>query len=176
MTRRVLPIDFVARRSFRTPALSGFVVLEWLATLALLGSLAAVGVNTLHRDEPQVAGSVQLLAADLLWARSEAVRLETPVRVTFSAASNSYRVTFDPGDRPPRLAFERSLNRDFPLASLVGADPALTQTLLFDSRGLPQGLQTAAKIEVASSLDPSFKRCLFVGPRGLLTYNETCAL
>ena len=178
MTRRVLSVEFVARRRFK-PAftLSGFNILELLATLALLGMLGGLGVSNLQRDQPQVGGSVQVLTADLLWARSEAIRLHSPIRVTFSATSNSYRVVYETleGGRTPQLAFERDLNRDFPLARLVNPDHAATQSLLFDARGVPQGLRSAARIEVASSLDATFKKCIVIEPKGLLTYKETCA-
>ncbi len=181
MTRRVLPLsptEFVARRPLVAPNVSGFVVLELLATICLLGSLGAVGLSNLHRDKPQVGGSLQLLAADLLWARSEAIRLDTPVRVTYSATTNSYRVAYEGDDSTSYVAFERDLKRDFPLARLVptASTDAATQTFLFDARGVPQGLQTAAKVEIASSLDPTFKRCLFINPKGLITANETCSL
>ena len=151
------------------------MVLELLATLALLGLLGGLGVSNLQRDKPQVGGSLQLLTSDLLWARSEAVRSNTPVRVVFSATSDSYRVVYEASGRSPQLILERDLSSAFPLVKLVHPSQAAAQTILFDARGVPQNF-SAAKIELASSRDATFKRCLFVEPSGLLTYSRTCAL
>lgn len=178
MTRRI-PVAFGApRRTWVYPTLSNSTILEVLATLALLGLLGGLGVSNLQRAEPQVGSGIQILASDLLWARSEAVRLRTPIRVTFSAATNSYRVTYESleGDRELKIAFERDLSRDFPLIKLVEPGHATPQTVLFDARGTPRGLRSAAKIEIASSLDSGLRRCIFLEPKGLVTYSQTCAL
>lgn len=174
MTRRVSPVEFSANRHFGAAGLNTSALLEGLAILALLGTLALLGLTGWQRSEPQVGGGVQLLTTDLLWVRSEAIRLNTPIRVTFDTDTNSYRVAYENSvGAAPQLMFERTLKRDFPLIKLVN-EPASTQTVLFDSRGVPQGLDAAVKIEVAS-VDASFKSCVFVQPKGRVTYSRTCA-
>lgn len=175
MTRRVSPIEFSTNRHFGAAGLNTSALLEGLAILALLGTLALLGLTGWQRSEPQVGGGVQLLTTDLLWVRSEAIRLDTPIRVTFDTDTNGYRVAYESSDEgaAPQLIFERALKRDFPLIKLVN-EPASTQTVLFDSRGVPQGLDAAVKIEVAS-VDASFKSCVFVQPKGRVTYSRTCA-
>lgn len=176
MTRRVLPVEFVARRPFEVPVLSGFNLLELLATLALLGSLLGVSVSSWQRDKPQVGAGVQTLAADLLWARSEAVRLHTPVRVTFDAASARYRVTYENTNGKPQVALERDLKRHFPLVDLAAPGRDAAPSFLFDARGAVTGSRSTLKLEVGSSLDATFRSCVFVEPKGLITYSQTCAL
>lgn len=147
MTRRI-PVAFGApRRTWVYPTLSSSTILEVLATLALLGLLGGMGVSTLQRAEPQVGSGIQTLASDLLWARSEAIRLRTPIRVTFNAATNSYQGVYESleGDRAPKIAFERDLSRDFPLIKLVESGHATLKTVLFDARGTPQALRSATK-------------------------------
>ena len=175
MTRRVSPLEFSANRPFGSAGLNTSALLEWTAILALLGTLAVLGVTGWQRSEPQVGNGVQLLTADLLWVRSEAIRLNTPIRVTFDVATDSYRVAYEGADASaaPQLIFERALKRDFPLVKLVNKNAA-TQTVLFDSRGVPEGLAAAVKIEVAS-VDSSFTSCVFVQPKGRVTYSRSCA-
>lgn len=176
MTRRVSPIEFSANRHFGAAGLNMSALLEGLAILALLSTLAMLGLTSWQRSEPQVGGGVQLLTTDLLWVRSEAIRLNTPIRVTFNTETDSYRVVYEGTHESaaPHLLFERALKRDFPLVKLVTADQVTTQTVLFDNRGVPKGLGSAVKIEVAS-VNTSFKSCVFVQPKGRVTYSRTCA-
>ena len=79
-----------SRPSGRLGAMQGVSLLEVLVTLAIIGILALIAVPSYNGmiEGQRLRGAAEALAADLRWARSEALKRGLPVRVACTSGSN----------------------------------------------------------------------------------------
>jgi prepilin-type N-terminal cleavage/methylation domain-containing protein len=123
-------------------ARAGFTLLELLVVIAIIGTLSAVGISNLPRDKIQVREATRVITADINRARSEAIRLNTKLGLTFDLANDRYTLYRD--DEPEDWApddganiLERRISNDFPLVDLTSASFSSGPNIRFDVRGLP---------------------------------------
>jgi prepilin-type N-terminal cleavage/methylation domain-containing protein len=118
----------------------GFTLLELLIVIAIVSTLSVLGITNLPRGKFQVDEASRIVAGDLLRARTEAIKLNVPVVLSFNLASGSYTI-FPDADRNwqadnGKLLLTRRIKADFPLVSFTGTAFANARTK-FDVRGLP---------------------------------------
>ncbi len=148
--------------------------LAWLEPFVLLATvvfaLFTLWLN-LREDAPQVNESARVIATDLLWARSEAVRLGGSVTLSFSG--DAYEVSRRSSEESePEVLLRRDLSRSFPL---VGVAPSLLGgSVTFDVRGL-SAFQQAGVIALTSVQDSSFQRCVRLSSEGQVSFEAVCA-
>ncbi len=161
---------------------AGFTLLEMLIVITIVGILAALGLTNLRRDTPQVRDAARVLMADINRARSEAIRLNTTVGVTFDPGQGSYRAflmgagnTAIPNDGSVTgsaysgvaangVIFQRVLTAEFPLAVLASTNYS-NNTLSFDVRGLPLGFNNGTII-LRSRRDTSYGLKVIIAAAG----------
>jgi prepilin-type N-terminal cleavage/methylation domain-containing protein len=149
----------------------GLSMLELIIVVAILGILSTVGFLNIRRDTPQVRQAASILAADLMRARTEAIRLNTMVAIKVNASTNSYSLFVDDNrdgiSDDSKTIMERTVTGDFPLANLT---TTLTNGLLwFDVRGLPRNsLNNFAdgSVVVRSKKDNSYQLSVSVSSQG----------
>ncbi|MGL6039618.1 MAG: GspH/FimT family pseudopilin [Deefgea sp.] len=122
---------------------SGFTLIELMITIAILGIALAIAVPDLMRfvNQSRVKGVAENLAQDLVFARTEAVRLGKPVRL--NVASTCYGITSEntPCDctktNPSDTLFCK-LKRDGDWRNITLNQGTHFDGVIFDSiRGLP---------------------------------------
>jgi type IV fimbrial biogenesis protein FimT len=99
--------------------LGGFTLIEAMLTLAVLGVLFVMAIPSFGNmiEKRRVMAAAEAIYSDLRWARSESIKRNIGVRVTFVNGSNwSYTVNADPNGGNTLL---KTVNgTDFPLTSL----------------------------------------------------------
>lgn len=116
-----------SRPSGRLGAMQGVSLLEVLVTLAIIGILALIAVPSYNGmiEGQRLRGAAEALAADLRWARSEALKRGVPVRVACTSGSNwSCSVVADAngnGSFDDDAALKLISAADFPSVSLASA-------------------------------------------------------
>ncbi len=78
---------------------SGYTLLELLVVVAIIAILAALAAPSFRSilDKQRITGAAEAVLADLRWARSEAIKRNIIVRVTFITGSSwSYTINADP--------------------------------------------------------------------------------
>lgn len=123
---------------------AGFTLIELLVVIAIIGILSAVGIVNLPRDKIQVREATRVITADINRARSEAIRLNTKLGLTFDLANDRYTLYRDDNEDwvsdDGTSILERRISADFPLADLSDATFTAGSRVRFDVRGLPSGL------------------------------------
>jgi prepilin-type N-terminal cleavage/methylation domain-containing protein len=131
---------------------AGFTLIELLVVIAIIGILSAVGIINLPRDKIQVREATRVITADINRARSEAIRLNVPLGLSFSTVNDSYVLYRDENldwvaDDGVNI-LQRRISTEFPLADLSDATFTAGSRVRFDVRGLPSGL--GGSVTVAS--------------------------
>lgn len=151
----------------------GFSLLELIIVIAILGILSTVGLLTIRRDTPQVRQAASIIAADLMRARTEAIRLNTPVTFKVNAGADSYSMFADSdcdgtADTGTTNIAERTTTGDFPLADV---ETTLTNArICFDVRGLPRNNATGS-ISVTSRQVSSTRLSVNISSQGQVEVN-----
>lgn len=127
-------------------------LIEILVVISLMGILVSVGAASIDRRPLQVREATSVLAADVQRARTEAIRINTPVRIFFDVAADSYRVEADVlcdgvpdrdldddgvDDLASAVIFSRDVGSYFPRVNLASTD-ATGDAIWFDPRGIPR--------------------------------------
>jgi prepilin-type N-terminal cleavage/methylation domain-containing protein len=155
----------------------GFTLIELIVVIAIIGVLSTIGFLNIRRDTPQVREAARILAADFMRARTEAIRLNTPVAMKINAAADSYSMFID-ADRngtsdDSKTIAQRTVSGDFPLADLT---TTLTNGLIwFDVRGLPRdstGNFSSATINVQSKQDTSYQLAVELSSQGRIEVTQ----
>lgn len=121
---------------------AGFTLIELLVVIAIIGILSAIGFGNLPRDKIQVREATRVITADINRARSEAIRLNIELGLTFDLANDRYTLYRDaaPEDWVADDGInilERRISNDFPLVDLTDAAFSSGPRVRFDVRGLP---------------------------------------
>ena len=104
---------------------AGFMLIELMIVIAITAILTALAVPSFSvtLDNQRISGAAEAVLSDLRWARSEAIKRNTEVRVTFTSGSNwSYTI-----DTVPVLATNDGIlpktvyGSDFPSTTLSTA-------------------------------------------------------
>ena len=77
------------------PQSAGFTLIELMIVIAITAILTALAVPSFSvtLDNQRISGAAEAVLNDLRWARSEAIKRNTEVRVTFTSGSNwSYTI------------------------------------------------------------------------------------
>lgn len=155
----------------------GLSLIELIIVVAILGILSTIGFLNLRRDTPQVREAARILAADLMRARTEAIRLNTTIAVKIDASANSYSMFLD-SDRngtsdDSKTIMQRVVTGDFPLADVT---TTLTNGLIwFDVRGLPRdsaGNFSDATVNVQSKQDSSYQLVVALSSQGRIEVRQ----
>ena len=128
---------------------AGFTLIELMIVIAITAILTALAVPSFSvtLDNQRISGAAEAVLSDLRWARSEAIKRNTEVRVTFTSGSNwSYTI-----DTVPVLATNDGIlpktvyGSDFPSTELPTAFGNLLYTTFDPVRGTANN--GTAKIE-----------------------------
>ncbi len=80
----------------------GFTLPEIMVTVAILGVLAAIAAPSFTGmlERRRLVGATETIMSDLRWARSEAIKRNADVTITFiPGAAGAWSYTIDPGDK-----------------------------------------------------------------------------
>ena len=152
--------------------LVGVSFVEFVIVFAILSLLGSIGFVNIRRDKPQVNETARIIASDLLWARSEAIRRNTNITVSFDVATDKYHITTQfeaEGETSSKALLNRNLTDDFPLADIVAIDFSGGSTVVFDSRGLPRLVDADpgdGSITVISHQDDTYKVTINLATQG----------
>lgn len=150
------------------------VHVRWLEP-ALLGATVvfAAGVLwlNLRPDAPQVNESARVIATDLIFARSEAVRLGREVTLSFSP--NAYELSYLDDAQAPVVLRRRAFDEAFPLVRVAAALSDDASRITFGAGGLPKGAQQGV-IAVRSAEDAAFARCVELTSDGGVSFEASC--
>jgi len=104
----------------------GFTILELIIVIVITAILATFAVPSIRswRANSSLSGDTRTLKADFEFARSRAIRDNTPITISFNTGNNSYSI-----DSVPPVS--RSLVGTSISTNLTGA----ATTITFDSRG-----------------------------------------
>jgi len=104
----------------------GFTILELIIVIVITAILATFAVPSIRswRANSSLSGDIRTLKADFEFARSRAIRDNTPITISFNTGNNSYSI-----DSVPPVS--RSLVGTSISTNLTGA----ATTITFDSRG-----------------------------------------
>lgn len=149
-------------------ARAGFTLLELLVVIAIIGILSTIGIVNLPRDRIQVREATRIITADINRARSEAIRLNAPVSLSFDLTGSSYTLYQD--ENKDWVAdggvflLNRRLSSEFPLAGLASST-FTNHRVRFDVRGLPSADGT---ITISSKGHSTYKLDVVMASQGRL--------
>lgn len=151
----------------------GVTLVELLVVLAIVSVLATLGFVHLPQDRVHLREASRILQADLMRARSEAIRYNTFVAVAFDPAGGDYRMFIDAdrnkiSDTGALLPLASSL-ASFPRARLSAVNFTGSDTLWLDPRGLPRnasGAFAAGSVTFTSSRNTRLQYRVIVASHG----------
>lgn len=149
---------------------TGLTLLELLVVVAVVAVLGTLGIVNLPRDRIQVREAARVITADINRARSEAIRLNTRVELSFNTGTDCYTLseTEDQDDNvlaTAREVQERCISAEFPLADVSAAVFANAAKVSFDSRGLPSG-SMGGTITVRSRRNTAYTQQIIMASQG----------
>lgn len=150
----------------------GFTLIELIVVIAIVGILSTIGFLNIRRDTPQVREAARIIAADLMRARTEAIRINTPVTLSINASADSYSMFADSdcngtADTGTTTIAQRTITSDFPLADV--ATNLTNARICFDVRGLPRN---SGSISITSRQVSSNKLSVSISSQGSIEVTQ----
>lgn len=139
----------------------------------LLGTLAiaaAVVLLNLRDDAPQVNDSARVLALDLLFARSEAVRLGQTLSLSFASDGLEYQLSLRGEDDGETPLLRREVVRLYPLVEVMPVVASGDAVVHFGPNGQAEGALFAFR----SVQDERFSRCIRLESSGRVSFEADC--
>lgn len=103
----------------------GMTLLEVMVVVAIIGIIVAIAVPSFSTmlEKQRIKDAAEAMLADLRWARTESIKRNAPVRVTFATGSNwSYTIDTFPALTTSDGILPKTVNgSDFPSTALETA-------------------------------------------------------
>jgi prepilin-type N-terminal cleavage/methylation domain-containing protein len=126
---------------------AGFTLIEVLTVVVIMGIAGAVVVPQMHkRGSLEIKAASSIVIADLLSAQNEAITRQSPRRVVFDTATNSYKIT-DTGGTALSVSWKNGSAANYVVSftdddrfdgvTLSGASFGDSATVEFDALGAP---------------------------------------
>lgn len=84
----------------------GFTLVELLIAITIVSILAAIGIPSFQQtmDKKRLVGAADNLLADMRYAKSESIKRDVPVQVTFTDGAN-WSYVFDTAPNTPKTTY-----------------------------------------------------------------------